>query len=388
MAITFFDSGCTRTNTHEHEGISNAGSFTGIQTSVTRPGSNGTAVQLDTSAGGNCIWRMPKINTTTNQYGSGGSSNYNATDLWLTFYFRVDTLPSVTQGNTDIAFVKDINGVYQTALGIKSDGKLIFKNADGTTAHTGSSTLSTATWYRIDVHFQKGLTASMEAKLNGAVELSGTVVGSVENIVEIELGFDAVLANGSVNYYYSDYVVDDAAYFSGDPRVFMHLPISDGDTFDWPDGTGTDYTVIDEAPANDADYIQSDNVAGDKIALCNLQSMATVGASGYTPKAVRTWIRVRENSGVTSSTKVALRTNSNNYLTSGVNHSTTVSNRYKHDLVNPNTSAAWTASEIDALQVGVCESNAVAVRCTTVGAIVLYDGTPPASGGNPGFFWW
>jgi hypothetical protein len=71
--------------------------------------------------------------------------------------------------------------------------------------------------------------------------------------------------------YFDDFVFDDSEW-PGAPYVYTLQPDADGSTNEWTPSTGSDnYAVVDEIPASDADYVETDGE--DDIDLYSLEHL-------------------------------------------------------------------------------------------------------------------
>lgn len=371
MAIINFTGFETGNNADEHSALTVTGAFTGIGTSSKKNGAYG--LQMDVGAGGAGTFALGVPSAVTLQ-----EADFSEANLYITFNFRPVTLPSAGTF-TDVCYLLDTVGTKMGYLSIGSGGVLRWLDTSETLVQTGSTALATGTWYEIDIKSIKGSPGSYEVRINGSVELSGSYTAGTNNHARLLLG-TFHLATAAVEYWYDDVVMDNAAYFSGTPCVLRIGPTGAGASHDFTGGTGTStYLEEDEIPADTTTYTQCPT-GGNKRELVTLQSCATVGIT-KAPAAVKVWVKVRENTTVTSSNKITFRTGATNYDSAGVNLTTTISNRYQIRTTNPNTTVGWTTADIDALQVGVLETNSVAVRISVIHAFVLFDSTVNVASG-------
>lgn len=359
LNLTGFESG----GTAELQSLTGTAS---VQSSIKRTGTYAFRSNPTTTALGWCLLRG--FATT------GILATYNVATVYHRFYFRVDTLPAAN--NEPIFTSRTTTSTVKLELRVTSAGNLQAYDTGGVQLGSdGATTLSTGTWYRIEVQVGTGAAASYEIKIDGVSELSGTGDLNTGNNLECTLGKQANRNSQTVDFYYDDVRVSDSA-FPGAGEVKVLKPTADGSTQQWTAGTGaSDWQEVDEIPTSDAEYVQSTAGAGE-IALFAMQDTATVGITG-TVNALINFCRTREDATVTSSNFIRLKsgaTSSDN--TSGLNGSTTVVSRGKAFDVDPDTAVAWTLSGVDAIECGSREANAVAMRLTTV--LVMVDYTPAA----------
>jgi hypothetical protein len=168
------------------------------------------------------------------------------------------------------------------------------------------------------------------------------------NIVKLAIAF------GYVPFFDDFYVCDGSGSANndllGNVKVLAIFPNATGDQSQWtPSGSGDHYTMVNENPANDdATYLES--VTTGQEELWHYGSLPTVGAivgvqintdcrdTDLNAYNVKTQIK----SGGTESAGAAQAITLTNYVTT-----TRVSE------TDPNTSSAWTATAINAVQFGV-----------------------------------
>lgn len=352
-----------------HEGIAQAGTFS-VVTSPVRTGTY--AGRVNPGVSGTGFFAFASISSTTLQ-----EADASAATAYGRFYFRAATLPNSTQGWIMMAGSRDNAASNKWRLEVSDTGLLRIKNTGATVVETtAASWISTNTWYLIEVKIGTGTSTTYEVRVNGVTVLSGSGFNTnTNNHARFQLGTEDGITNGSIDFYYDDFAWDDANWL-GPGRVKRLVPTANGSTASWTSGTApSDYTVVDEIPAVDTDYLQCANTSGDKVHLVDVTDAAAAAVSGIV-NGVKAWARVRENSNSTSSTKLRIRCNGTDSTTSGVNHSTTVSNRYFLRTTDPSDSAPFSMADIDDLEVGVVESNAVAVRCTVLSAFVDFNDEP------------
>ena len=146
------------------------------------------------------------------------------------------------------------------------------------------------------------------------------------------------------------------------------------------DGSGTHYTVVDEAtPDGDTTYVE-DNHPGYRKDLYNITDHS-VGSG--TINYITVYARCKATGAPTqASLKIAIKAGQGTGApdTDSESGPITVTTSYasysEQWNTNPKTSAAWTWDEIDALQIGVKvrrAANGVYTRCTQVYVVVNYD---------------
>lgn len=154
---------------------------------------------------------------------------------------------------------------------------------------------------------------------------------------------------------FDDWVVMDTSGsnfndFLGDVRVIEQLPTGDGATMQFTPSSGTDgYAMVDDTdPDDDSTYIQ-DSTAG-HIARFTFPSLPSGIGSIYANDVL--WF----GKTTTAGTHV-MRGNVLSSATAATGSNVTLTTSYKygrgHFVTDPDTSAAWTASGVNASEIGV-----------------------------------
>ena len=316
--------------------------------------------------------------------------------FWHRFYFRVDTLPAANDEEIELCLGNGAPAAY--GLRITSGGVLklyrdeVFGGAPSVVA-TGTTALSTGTFYRIEWKLGNGATAPYEVKIGGLSEFSGTTDTGTTTLWQYFIVGKYSNKNGqSVNFYYDDLAVNDAAY-PGVGEVHILKPRAAGASAQWATGTSALFSAVNEVP-NDGDtsYIK-DSTSGD-VSSFAMDSSATGGVLGNI--AAVQIVAVCRDEGGASSIKVRLRNGSTNRDATGVaSMGTTYRGLARIDATDPNTGAAWTSGGLDTIEAGVVNGASVAARCTAIYAMVECAGSsepypagyfqqvPQQSGGNP-----
>ena len=358
-------------------------SFTGFETGAAAGDElnaiTGTA-SFDTSTVRTGTYSL-RTNPTTTATGYGSFSPAGATgafafgsvvDSYFTFYFRYATIPS--SNKEQILYLRNSGNTTKASIRINSSGQLGVYDSTNTVIATGSTVLSSGTWYRIDFYLGTGTSGSYSLAINDVSELSGTGNFTTSNTGRIYFGKFANSNSQTVDFYYDDFWWDDAAFVAdGSFKVLSSSPIGAGSTQAWTDGTTGTYADIDENPYSDTDYVMSPTTGNPNVGLFTFNTCSTMGlGASDTVKAVKITGRRHENTSVTSSNFVRIRSGSTNSDSSTLNLSTSIVAFGRSLETDPNTSAAWTQSGVNAVEGGLVENNAVAVRMTYLRLQVAY----------------
>lgn len=314
---------------------------------------------------------------------AGNQGSFNIATGWLTFYFRYAT--KATVGNEEILRSRTGGGTEKFTLRLASSGELVMY-AGTTPLATSSAVLSADTWYKLYVKMGTGASAAYELYVDDVSQFSGTASVSTTNTAQFNFGKTNNRNSNSVDYFYDNIIVDDSQYHtSSDIKALK--PNANGSTMQWTGGTNaSDYQEVDETPHDsDTTYIRS--TALNDVALFDLTSTSEEGITG-TILAVKGFAVVRDE-GTVSGAQLRIRSGSSNsdstsrdpgnvfFTSSGI---TSVFVRLL--TTDPATSAAWTLSALDDVEVGVIESVDNRLRATQVVLSVLYVPAAAAAEGD------
>lgn len=181
-----------------------------------------------------------------------------------------------------------------------------------------------------------------------AYKLSGdTLLGGYANFDQVILGAANSGTGTGAGTTFSELIVSTTPTWG--QRVFSHLVTGAGTNTAWTNGATE---VDDVAVANDADSI-TDDVNGDVETYANT-NLATE-PNRMIPSCVITAFR-GQNSGAGSANNIqhTIRSGGTDYFSSSVTGLSTTLAPYQNIwTTDPNTAAAWTNSNIDAMEVGV-----------------------------------
>jgi len=360
--------------------------YTGFETGASDseyPGLSGTASIVTTPVKTGTY--SLRVNPTTTGVGflnfqnldaAGIDAEFNIVTSYIQFNFRYAVKPAA---NSEMIFrARTTAFALKANVRIDSAGKLsIYDSTNTIIGSAGATVLAVDTWYGIRIKIGTGATAAYEVQINtgsGFVsELSGTADLTTSNMAYPNLGKPADSNGNTVDFFYDDYIIDNADYPTAGAVVKAIIPTANSGTMTWTSGTGaSNYTQVDDRPYDDADYVMSPTTGNPNIGLFTGASMATLGISG-TILALKLVGRLRENTTVSSASFIRIKSSMSTADTTAVNRTTTLANSiYKMALVDPATSVAWTTSGLDAVEFGAVENNAVSTRLTSILAMVLY----------------
>lgn len=303
------------------------------------------------------------------RYGAGGlrlssaafgayvSRGFGARASWIVgCAFKVNSFAT----ETVVIGLRDA-GSYQVQLRIQTNGLLrLVRGNDSATLATGSTALSSGSWYYLELKATiNDATGSYTVRINGATEFSGssadTQATGTATADEVVLGYAGAGAGVSANHDYDDVYVADTTGppnndVLGDCRVETLYPSGAGAAAAWtPNGAGSNYDCVDEAaPDDDTTYVSS--------STATQKDTYAAGDLSGTPdsiKGVQTVLMVRKDDAGTRTFAAVIRSGGADYDGTSVNVTTDYLCYPEVRETDPATSAAWTASGVNALEVGV-----------------------------------
>lgn len=366
MATVFF-TGFEADSTAE---LRNTAGTTSFSSSVTRGAWSAYALRVNpvTTNGGSA--RLGALLTT------GAFTNLsNSTALYLRFYFRYDTKPA---SNDEV--ICNFGAAVTTAVGsdlevrLNSSGNLaVYSSGTPTLLATGSTTLSSGTWYRVEVKADQSDAANTvwEVKVDGTSQGSGSFT-IVNSIVAAHLGKVFNRNGNSVDFFYDDALLSNSAY-PGAGQCKVMVPAGDGSSANGTaNGAANRWDCVKEIPHDsDTTYV---NAIGASGTAATYTLTASGASSGDTINSVKGVHFTRRDGGTNGNVKLRVHSSSSNSDSSG--QATTASYVITQRILDadPATSVAWTQSGVDAAEVGVVENSANASRVTA--AYLMVDYTP------------
>lgn len=287
--------------------------------------------------------------------GAGGTAGIETS--YVRFYFRYATKPSSA---SEPIFQASNAGAKKFALRIDSTGALKAYDSANSLLATGSTTLSSGTWYRLEAKVGTGTSADWEVKINGTSEISGTGNLGTNGTNEADFGKRTNENGQSVDFFYDDIRWADDAY-PGVGECRLAVPRAHGVSTPWTgSGPGSHWEQLDDAPNNgDTDYVFSDASVG-SAEMMAMQSAATAGISGVIA-AVKAVVVVKSHDSIGSdigSVKARLRSGSTN--DDGAAYATVVGSYQVLQRVyslDPATWTAWSTSSFNTCEVGAVENS-------------------------------
>lgn len=314
-----------------------------------------------------------------------GTSTTSAASIatsYIRFYFLYLTKPA--SGSERIMNVLTSAPANKILIYLNSSGQLVARDSGAVTVlGTGTTVLTSNTWYCIEVKCSTGASSAWEVRINGVSEISGTGNLGAGNAGWVVLGKAGNTSSQTIDCYYDDFFWSDSAY-PGPGQCCVLLPINNGSNLTWTIGAGSGlhYQQVDEVPPDgDTTYLLSPLASGsvETEQLTDAIAAAGVSAGFNCVNSVKSLIIVKQNASAGTVT-VRFISNGTNSDTAS-NYTTTAAYVGIGKLfdTDPHTSAAWVTLNLGfqtVIEVGaVCQSAVQQVRMTWCG--VMVDWTPP-----------
>lgn len=288
-----------------------------------------------------------------------GPSNATAGWVWAAsvsdFYFGIGLLHTGTVGDKVISFLSP-NAVTNVQLDFNNSQAIVAQRGDGTALGTASGTYATnSTWYYLTGHIViHDTTGSVTLNKNGVQVLSVTSVDTRNDAGTNGDKCDHVILK-PVNTNVDDLWMNDTTGSfnngdSGDIRIKAYIPSSAGDVTGLTPSTGSNFTAVDDVPAND----DTDYVFGTDTTSYDLYNVPNTSNTGSV-QAVTIWLRAKKSDAGAANIAHKIKSGSSGATEStGADVALTTSYKFygKTYDSDPADSAAWTAARVDTMQIG------------------------------------
>lgn len=262
-------------------------------------------------------------------------------------------------GAAQMSFWGDTNATQHITVMYTSAGNIEVRrgNTGGTllaTASTGLVHLTTWNYLEARVTINDS-TGTVKIRMNGATTDLISFTGDTKN-GGTNTTIDAVRVGGASQARFCDwYILNTSGSLNnswlGDVRIYPLAPTGNGNysQFVGSDGNSTDnYLLVDEQPYSASDYVGA-ATSGDRdtYAMTDLPSGVT---AVYATQECS--LALKSDAGA-KTLKQSLRISGTDFETSATALGTSVGALYSLRETNPNTTAAWTASEVNGTESGV-----------------------------------
>lgn len=337
----------------------------GIQSSTAtyRVPGNGATIEI-----GSTTPVSPSGTAFANRNNSAGNVAYIAVPNHVTGFLGVQLLCNQSIESASGLWaqygVADANGVIHLTLAYSLTGKLRVYRGDlstGTLLCTSAHSINLQQWTTIGLGYTIDDTAGSitlvfyDSATPTVETFTGldTRNGGLASVGAVCLPGQRISSSGSASWIDGLYVCDNtgsAPYntFLGDFRITSQVPAGAGATTQWTPSTGANWATLDENPHNgDTDYVE-DSTSGHR----DLYTLSTFVSTATTIFAVKHILTGRYVTTAASINPVLRHAG-----TVSVGSTIVLDNTYNEKvrdlmLLNPVTSAAWTISDMNNLQVG------------------------------------
>jgi hypothetical protein len=257
-----------------------------------------------------------------------------------------------TSGTSIVALLE--TAIVHCGIGINLAGQIFaWRGTTATVLGTSATALLTGSWYYIEAKFVlHDTTGSVTVKVDGTTVLSLTNVDTRNAGTPLVNGVRYETSGGATTDYCDLYVADTTGTtnndFLGDTRVRELYPNGAGTYTDFTPSAGSNYQAVDEtAQDGDTTYVQSSTVGHkDTYAYTDLATSPTI-------KGARLLLLAKKDDAGARS--IAPTVKSGATEDDGTTAALSTSYVYYSKIweTDPNTSAAWTAANLNAAEFGV-----------------------------------
>jgi hypothetical protein len=307
------------------------------------------------------------------------------------FYLNIATLPSTA---SSICRFLDTTNASTGAIRLSTTGTLQLLNAAGTQIGSSSATLSTGTWYMVELKTDATGAGALDARLDGSSFASGanSAQGNWSRVLIGVIG-----SNATTDLAFDDWAVNDASgsaqnSWPGSGKILHLLPNGDGDAHAWGNtangaGASTNYTLVNEVPPNDATtLVQS--------VTLNAEDMYTLTDSGIGSgdivNVAMVGVRIRDNSAdAVTTAKVQVKKVTGGTIAQGSAIVPNTASFFTNGPAEPRNytlityadpdGSPWTQATLDTAQAGVKLTVAGTNRIQVSALWVSVDYTPSSS---------
>jgi hypothetical protein len=293
-------------------------------------------------------------------------------DIWGGFAVYIDVLNGgvcrIAEGTSDNASTQkwDLRIADRTGL------KLLFSDTNGVPVATGSTILSSGTWYYVETRTGTGADASYEVRLDGSQEMSGTCDQSVSDHWAYMLNVGENTNAGTI-IYLDDFHVNDSGFF--DPcKVHYLSPTGDGNYTSW---AGT-YADVDDPFPHDSTTTEISTSTENAIESVVLEDSSSISDLDEI-RAVKGSCFIRQNTAQGIAANILFRESSTDDHTPNTDVVTdqTYGTDWANTRTTPPAGGSWTTTKLDTIEVGAqhTQKQVRELTVTRIQALVLYNPT-------------
>lgn len=338
---------------------------------------SGTVSVVTTPVRGSNIYSL-RVNPTGTATGSvmlngPTGAGVNIPTGYITVFFRYATKP--TTGDEPILRPAASGAVDKSELRLNSSGQLVLYDSALSLVATGTTVLAADTWYRIDLLSSTGTSSAYEVRINGTTELSGNCNQGTGNFNECRVGKHANRNGNSVDFFYCDLRIDDAAFPTADYVYKLVYPTANGNFTAW---TGGFTDVNSWSTTDDTNFITTTTLnAQESYTKSSLGVTGTINGAKVLASARRT--------GQATSFSLFFYSNTSTGESASIAPATSYTGYGHFRTTDPDTNTAWTVSSIDSAEIGAKFLNASSREVRITSMALLVDYTPDAAPANSAF---
>lgn len=239
------------------------------------------------------------------------------------------------------------------SITVDTDGTLRVRRGNGSGTILGSSAaglIPTNAWFHLEIKVLISDTVgTVEVRFNGVTKIGPLTSQDTASSANIYVGYVGFLASKV-----DDVVIWDTSRalnnnFLGDVKVETIFPDSAGSTTQFTPSSGSNYQNVDENPPNDDTDYNEDATVND-IDLYNLGALTTTSGA---IKAVQVIGRMRKTDAGAREAAVIQKSSATTTVGTTQALGTSFVTYRELNETNPATAAAYTISEVNALQAGL-----------------------------------
>ena len=238
------------------------------------------------------------------------------------------------------------------AVGIRNDTAYWDAYVNGVKVADGAVSAAGGGWHLVELYVSIGDAGAIQSKIDGVADLTysgDTKPGTGTTIVSVVFRQTGSVSHNP-NFYIDDLTIATGGWI-GDVRYDAVLvPTADTAQKEWTPSSGSyNYALVDEVPPSDDDYVSAGSTGyKDLYGLGNW----TPAESTYQVEFLVDWIRAKK--GTAADQQIRSVVLSGTTESSGGSIALSTVYRYYQRLLttDPDTSAVWDTTGIDALQVG------------------------------------
>lgn len=265
--------------------------------------------------------------------------------------FQVQTVSACSASGSSVLHFTN-SGTVEVQIGVTSSGALVIGRGDFTTnllATSAAGLVTSGNWVYVELELTRNATTgAFTVYCNGASVMTGSSVNTgALSVNTLGLGSPSTLP--ASNFFYDDIYMTNVATKLGEMRVDTLRPSADTAQKDWTPNSGTtNFSRVNQATVDDDTSYNSSATVGQK----DLFTLSALSSTPNVIKAVQTNIYARKDDATTR----AIRTNMKNNVTTtnGTTRNLTTSYLMFTDIyeTNPDTAAAFTGANVNAMQLG------------------------------------